>query len=115
MRSGQIAVQLQRMLALDDGLVGALGEHVDKAQPHMGQCVIGSGRKGLVQTCFRSRIRRLSIGDEEIRCIENVRHREADLCVNIVGIGRQRAIVEIMRFCHILRGQSLVQRCQALK
>ncbi len=46
-RAGQIAIELQRPLALPDALGGAIGVHLHDRQQQMGDRIVGSKRQRL--------------------------------------------------------------------
>ena len=103
MGAGEISIQRQRMFAFGDALRGALGEYVDKSQPHMAARMVRDRRQGFGQFRFGRREGRRGIGDKGIYALDRLHARRSNERVDIVGIG-ESARSKKLRACAILSG-----------
>ena len=115
MGGGEISIKLQYMLTFGDALRSALGHYVDKSQVQMAERMVRDRGQGFGQLRFGRREGRHGIGDKEICALDRVRARRPNECVDIAGIGGERAIEKAARLREIVGGHTFVEPCQTLK
>ena len=70
MSVGEISIERQRMFTFGDALCRALGENVDKSQPHMATRMVRDRRQGFGQFRFGRREGRHGIGHKRIYALD---------------------------------------------
>ena len=90
MCASQIAVELERMLALGEGLRRAFGEHVDETQPHMAESMIGHRRQGFVQASSAAANAALESATYVLEPLRRSARAKPMRASTLSAIGRQR-------------------------
>jgi hypothetical protein len=115
MSAGEISIQLQRMCGLGYALRSTFGLYLNASQVHVCASVVWDRRQGLGQLRFGRGEGRGGVGHKGIYALAHVRDRRSNERVDILGVGRKRALEKAARLRDIVRGHTLIEPSLTLK